>query len=147
MSKFTSGRALGIGFAVFAVICLVVSWDYGRGRVAVTNSPVIAEAIAQGAGRNCGVDVTDVMTRQFPVGMARAEAEAKLAAAYIVPPRPWFWTPVMLDRTDLKADTIRAIRTVRTSAFGPINLQVDLTFADGKVTGAKGQVTCAFGSN
>jgi hypothetical protein len=144
MSKITSGRAIGLGFAAFAVICLVATWDFGRGRVALTSSPVIADVIAQGAGRNCSVDVTDVMLRQFPVGMPRPEAEAKLAAAYIVPPRPWFWTPVMRDRTDLKADAIRAVRTVRTSAFGPINLEAELAFADGKVTAARGRIACAF---
>jgi hypothetical protein len=144
MSKLTSGRAIALGFAAFAVVCLVATWDYGRGRVAVTSSPVIADVIAQGAGRNCSVDVSDVMLRQFPVGMPRAEAEAKLAAAYIVPPRPWFWTPVMQDRTDLKADAIRAVRTVRTSAFGPMNLEAELLLAEGKVTSVKGRIACAF---
>lgn len=143
MSKITAGRAVAIAFALFAGIFYVFSLDYGRGRVAQTNSPLIADVIARGAGRNCGVDVADVLTQQFPAGMARAEVEAKLASAYILPPQPWFWTPVMQDRTDMKPELIRAVRTVRTSAFGPINLEAEIAFTDGKVTGAKGQIVCA----
>lgn len=138
----TRGRALGIGFGVFALIFLIVSWDYGRGRVPVTSSPLINDVLTQGFGRNCGVDATSAVIRHLPQGMARAEAEKLLQDAFITPPRAMFWTPVMQDRTDRKPDRITALRTIRTSAFGPVNLTIEIGLEADKVKQVSGRVSC-----
>jgi hypothetical protein len=138
----TRGRVLGIGFGVFALIFLIISWDYGRGRVPVTNSPLINDVLTQGFGRNCGVDATTAVIRHLPVGMARADAQKILQDAFITPPRAMLWTPVMQDRTDLKPDRITALRTIRTSAFGPINLLIEVGLEMDKIARVTGRVVC-----
>jgi hypothetical protein len=141
---FTTGRVIAVAFGLFALMFLVVSYDFGKGRVPVTESPLIGDVLTQGFGRNCGVDATQVVTQYLPLGMTRTNAEKLLKDAFITPPRAWFWTPVMQDRTDMKPDRIIALRTIRTSAFGPMNLTVQLGLEADKIVQVTGRVTCAF---
>ena len=89
------GRLLGVAFAVFALVCLVATYDYSKGRIPQTRSALVEEVLTVTNGRDCARDATDIVTRYIPVGTDRAEAERRLTEVSIDPPKPWFWTPAV----------------------------------------------------
>lgn len=140
------GRLIGIGFAAFALICLVATYDYSRGRIPDTKSVLVQEVLSSsGNARECARDVTDVVSRHIPVGTGRAEAERALADATIDPPRPWFWTPDVENSTVSEGQTLEALHTIKTTAFVSNLLRVYLGFEDGKVKRVAAEVICHFG--
>lgn len=140
------GRLLGIGFAAFALICLVATYDYSRGRITDTRSELVRDALASsGNARECARDVTDVVSRHIPLGTERAEAERILAAATIDPPKPWFWTPDVENSTASEGQTLEAMHTIKATAFVSNLLRVYLSFEDGKVKRVAAEVICHFG--
>ncbi|HEV7259306.1 MAG TPA: hypothetical protein VGN82_16110 [Bosea sp. (in: a-proteobacteria)] len=142
---FSKGRLIGLGVGLFALICLVTTYDYSRGRVPQTDSPLIADVLAGTTARECGRDATEIVARHLPAGIAQAQAEKILDAAVIVPPRPWFWTPAKESATTWTGDTLEALRTIKTTAFGSNLLRIHLTFADGKLRRLAAEVVCRFG--
>jgi hypothetical protein len=142
---FSKGRLIGVAFGLFALICLVATYDYSRGRVPQTESPLIADVLAGTTARECGRDATAIVARHLPAGIAQAQAEKILEAAVIVPPRPWFWTPTNETATSRNGDTVEALRTIKTTAFGANLLRIHLTFADGKLRRLAAEVVCRFG--
>jgi hypothetical protein len=139
------GRLLGIGFAAFAVVCLVATYDYSRGRIPDTRSTLVQEVLSSGNARECARDVTDIVSRQIPVGTERAEAERILAGATIDPPKPWFWTPDIENSTVSEGRTLEAIHTIKATAFVSNLLRVYLSFEDSKVKRVAAEVICHFG--
>lgn len=87
------GRLLGVAFAVFALICLVATYDYSKGRIPQTRSALVSDVLAVTNGRECARDATEIVTRYIPIGAGRADAERVLSEVTIDPPKPWFWTP------------------------------------------------------
>lgn len=140
------GRLIGIGFAVFAVVCLVATYDYSKGRIPETRSALVQDVLASsGNARECARDVTDVVSRLIPLGMERAEAERILAGATIDPPRPWFWKPDVENSTVSEGQTLEAMHTIKTTAFVSNLLRVYLSFEEGKVKRVAAEVICHFG--
>lgn len=140
------GRLIGIGFAVFAVVCLVATYDYSKGRIPETRSVLVQDVLSSsGNARECARDVTDVVSRLIPLGMERAEAERILAGATIDPPRPWFWKPDVENSTVSEGQTLEAMHTIKTTAFVSNLLRVYLSFEEGKVKRVAAEVICHFG--
>lgn len=141
----SKGRLLGIGFAVFAVICLVATYDYSKGRIPQTASRLVQDVLVEGNARECARDVTAAVTRHIPVGTDRGEAERILAGAVITPPAAWFWKPQIENGTLAESASLEAIRTIRTTPFVANLLRVYLGFEDGKVKRVAAEVICHFG--
>lgn len=140
------GRLLGIGFAVFAVVCLLATYDYSKGRITDTSSELVRDVLASsGNARECARDVTDVVSQRIPLGTERAEAERILAGATIDPPKPWFWTPDVENSTVSEGQTLEAMHTIKSTAFVSNLLRVYLSFEDGKVKRVAAEVICHFG--
>lgn len=139
-----TGRVIGVGFGVFAVLCLMVSYDFGRGRVPETDSALVAEVLATTSARECGRDATEIVLRHVPLGTEQAEAERRLEAVAIRPPRPWFWTPQVETSSAWSGDALEALRTIRTTAFGNNLLRVHLSFSGGRVSRVAAEVVCRF---
>ena len=137
-------RITVIAFGLVALVIGLSSFDLARGRVADTKSALIADVVAASRDKQCGGDVTPVLARYFPAGMSRNAALAALAEVRVNPPRPWFWTPKMDDRTQVTPEKITAIRTIRAVYSGQHDLSLALEMADEKVTAAKGEVVCSF---
>lgn len=144
-AMISKGRLLAGGVILFALVCLVSTVDFSRGRVPETNSPLVGAVLAATTARECGRDATEVVSRHLPAGMEQAAAEAILNAATIVAPRPWFWTPAMETSTIWTGDTLEALRTIKTTAFGTNLLRVHMTFGDGKLRRLAAEVVCRFG--
>lgn len=142
---FSKGRMVAIGVGLFALICLVTTYDYSRGRLPQTESALVAEVLAATTARDCGRDATEVVTRHLPAGIEQAVAEKILESISIVAPRPWFWTPSTETATTWTGDTLEALRTIKTTAFGTNLLRVHLTFSDGKLRRLAAEVICRFG--
>lgn len=142
---FSKGRLIGLGVGLFALICLVTTYDYSRGRVPQTDSALIADVLAATTARECGRDATEIVARHLPAGIEQAQAEKILEAARIVPPRPWFWTPTNETGTTWNGDTLEALRTIKITAFGTNLLRIHLTFGDGKLRRLAAEVVCRFG--
>lgn len=141
---FSNGRLLGIGFALFALVCLVFTWDYSRGRTTQTSSPLVLELLAATKARECGRDATDIVGRYLPLGTEQAEAERIIGGISIVPPKPWFWSPQIENATVWTGPTLEALRTIKATAFGNNLLRMHLTFADGKLRKLAAEVVCRF---
>jgi hypothetical protein len=141
---FSRGRLIGAAFCLFALICLIATFDYSRGRVPDTASPLVADVLAATTARECGRDATDIVTRYIPIGTERDKAEAILAAVTIVPPKPWFWTPAIENATTWTGDTLEALHTIKATAFGNNLLRTHLTFEDGKLRRVASEVVCRF---
>ncbi|WP_156323250.1 hypothetical protein [Bosea sp. AAP35] len=144
-AMISKGRLLAGGVILFALVCLVATLDFSRGRVPETTSPLVGDVLAATTARECGRDATEVVSRHLPAGIEQAAAESILKAATIVPPQPWFWTPVMETATTWTGDTLEALRTIKTTAFGTNLLRVHLTFGDGKLRRLAAEVVCRFG--
>ena len=144
-AMFSKGHLIGIGVGLFALICLVTTYDYSRGRVPQTESALVADVLAATTARECGRDATEIVARHLPVGIEQAQAEKILATVGIVPPRPWFWTPAIENATTWTGDTLEALHTIKTTAFGTNLLRIHLTFADGKLRRLAAEVVCRFG--
>ena len=155
----SKGRLIGIGFGVFAVVCLVFTYDYARGRTPRTDSALVADVLAATTARECGRDATEIASRNHTPGNAQketkgsespaptrsqAEAERILATIGIVPPEPWFWRPTIENATSWDGDTLEALRTIKTTAFGSNLLRLHMTFADGKLRRLAAEVVCRF---
>lgn len=141
---FSKGRLIGIGFGLFALLCLVFTYDYSRGRTPETNSPLVAEVLTATTARECGRDATEIAARYLPVGMEQAEAERILATIEITPPKPWFWKPLVENATTWTGTSLEALRTIKTTAFGNNLLRLHLTFADGRLRRLAAEVVCRF---
>ncbi len=141
---FSKGRLLGIGFALFALVCLVFTWDYSRGRTTETQSPLVLDVLAATKARECGRDATDIVARYLPEGTEQAEAERILAGVTIDPPKPWFWSPQIETSTTWTGPTLEALRTIKVTAFGNNLLRMHLTFAEGKLRKLAAEVVCRF---
>ncbi len=140
------GRLIGIGLAVFALICLAATYDYSRGRIPDTRSTLVQDVLSSsGNARECARDVTDVVSRHIPVGTERPEAERILADATIDPPKPWFWTPDVENSAVSEGQTLEAMHTIKTTAFVSNLLRVYLSFDEGKVKRVAAEVVCHFG--
>jgi hypothetical protein len=139
------GRLLGVAFAVFALICLIATIDYSRGRIPQTNSALVSDVLAVSNGRECARDATEIVSRHIPPGTGRAEAERILSEVTIDPPRPWFWTPAVENSTVAEGSTIEALHTIKATAFGSNLLRIYLGFEDGKVKRVAAEVVCHFG--
>ena len=83
MSK---GQLVAIGMGVFALICLVLTYDFSRGRIPETKSPVVADVLAAASGRDCGRDATETVLLHIPLGTEQPEAERRMNSIEIVPP-------------------------------------------------------------
>ena len=142
---FSKGRLVAIGVGLFALICLVATYDYSRGRVPQTESALVSDVLAATTARECGRDATEVVSRHLPVGIEQAAAEKILETIAIVAPRPWFWTPSTETATTWTGDTLEALRTIKTTAFGTNLLRIHLTFGDGKLRRLAAEVICRFG--
>lgn len=142
---FSKGRVVGVCVGLFAIVCLVATYDFSRGRVPETQSALVADVLATTTARECGRDATEVVSRYLPAGIEQAAAEKILETIVIVPPRPWFWTPATENATSWTGDTLEALRTVKTTAFGNNLLRIHLTFADGKLRRLAAEVVCRFG--
>lgn len=140
----SKGRLIGIGFGLFALVCLVVSYDYARGRVPETDSALVAEVLAATSARECGRDATEIVLRHIPLGTEQAEAERRLEAIAIRPPQPWFWTPRVETSATWSGDGLEALRTIRATAFGNNLLRVHLSFSGGRVARVAAEVVCRF---
>lgn len=141
---FSIGRVIGIAFAVFAIVCLVFSYDYSRGRTPETQSQLVSDVLAAAGARECARDATEIAEKYFPIGMEQKAAEEKLETVAIRPPQPWFWTPRIEHATAWSGDTLEALRTIKTTAFGNNLLRMHLTFRDQRLTRLAAEVICRF---
>jgi hypothetical protein len=141
---FSKGRLVGIGFGLFALICLVFTYDYSRGRTPETTSPLVVEVLTATVARECGRDATEIASRHLPPGIEQAEAERVLETIAIVPPKPWFWRPTIENATTWTGDTLEALRTIKATAFGNNLLRLHLTFGEGKLRRLAAEVVCRF---
>lgn len=139
------GRLIAIGFAVFAVVCGVVSLDYARGRVPETTSPLILDILSEGVAKQCRRGVSAVVKRHIQPGMDRAAALQVISGAVIALPRPWFWRASLTESLADTPDRLQATRTLRATAFGNELLLIDLRLKDGRVDSVAAKVECAFG--
>jgi hypothetical protein len=140
----SKGRLIGIGFGLFALVCLVFTYDYARGRTPRTDSALVAEVLAATTARECGRDATEIASRYLLPGIEQAEAERILGTIGIVPPEPWFWRPAIENSTSWEGDTLEALRTIKATAFGSNLLRLHLTFGDGKLRRLAAEVVCRF---
>ncbi len=143
--SMSQGRLLGVAFAVFALVCLVATYDYSKGRIPQTRSALVSDVLEVTNGRECARDATDIVTRYIPVGTNRADAERVLSEVTIDPPKPWFWTPAVENSTVSEGTTIEALHTIKATAFGTNLLRIYLGFEDGKVKRVAAEVVCHFG--
>ncbi|MGX5736408.1 hypothetical protein [Bosea thiooxidans] len=139
------GRLLGVAFAVFALVCLIATYDYSKGRIPETRSALVSDVLALTNGRECAGDATEIVTRHIPIGTGRAEAERILAEVTIDPPKPWFWTPAVENSTVSEGSSLEALHTIKATAFGSNLLRIYLGFEDGKVKRVAAEVVCHFG--
>jgi len=139
------GRLLGVAFAVFALVCLVATYDYSKGRIPETRSALVADVLAVSNGRECARDASEIVGRYIPVGTGRAEAERILTEVTISPPKPWFWTPAVENSTVSEGTSLEALHTIKATAFGSNLLRVYLGFEDDKVKRVAAEVVCHFG--
>ena len=144
-AMISKGRLLAAGVILFALVCLVSTVDFSRGRVPQTNSPLISDVLAATTARECGRDATEVVARHLPAGIEQAAAEKILAEAVIEPPKPWFWTPVNESATTWNGDTLETLRTIKITAFGTNLLRIHMTFGEGKLRRLAAEVVCRFG--
>jgi hypothetical protein len=144
MNALTLGRTIGLAFAAFALVALVASVDMARGRTPQTQSPLILDVLAGGAEKQCRRDVSTVVARHIRIGMSASEARGVIDAAAIVLPEPWFWRPSLTQGLSETAGGIKALRTLRATVFGNELLRLDIAISEGKVSGVKAQVECAF---
>jgi hypothetical protein len=138
------GRLIGIFFAVFALVCLAVTYDYSRGRTTSTSSPLVSDVLAATTARDCGRDATEIVQRYIPVGTDQAQAEQVLQTVAIEPPKPWFWKPSVENSTSRDGDSLDALRTIKITAFGNNLLRIHLSFAERKVKRVAAEVVCRF---
>jgi hypothetical protein len=138
------GRLIGVGFGLFAVVCMMATYDFSRGRPPETTSPLVAEVLGATTSRDCGRDATEIALRYLPLGTEQAQAEQILGTIAIVPPKPWFWTPEIENSTNWDGDSLEALRTIKATAFGNNLLRIHLSFADGKVKRLAAEVVCRF---
>jgi hypothetical protein len=141
---FSKGRLIGIGFGLFALICLVATYDYSRGRLPQTDSPLVADVLAATIARDCGRDATEIVSRYIPLGTEQAQAEHVLERVTIVPPKPWFWSPMIENSTAWDGVSLEALRTIKATAFGNNLLRIHLSFAEKKVKRIAAEVVCRF---
>jgi len=141
---FSKGRLIGVVVGLFALICLVATYDFSRGRVPQTDSALVADVLGATTARECGRDATEIVARYLPVGIEQAAAEKFLEGVNIVPPRPWFWKPSLENATAWTGDTLEALRTIKVTAFGSNLLRVHMTFAEGKLRRLAAEVVCRF---
>jgi hypothetical protein len=125
-------RITVVAFGLVALVIGLSSFDLARGRVADTRSELIADVVAP------------VLAKYFPVGMSRNAALAALNEVRVNPPRPWFWTPKMDDKTLVTPEKISAIRTIRAVYSGQHDLSLTLEMAGEKIIAGKGEVVCSF---
>jgi hypothetical protein len=140
----SKGRVIGVAFGLFALICLVVTYDYSRGRNTRTQSPLVSDVLAGTRSNECGRDATEIAARYFPPGLEQAEAERILSTIAITPPKAWFWTPAIENATTWTGTTLEALHTIKTTAFGNQLLRLHLTFAEGKLHRLAAEVVCRF---
>lgn len=140
----SKGRVIGVFFGLFALACLFATYDFSRGRTPETDSALIAEVLTATKARECGRDATEIAARYFPQGMAQDEAEKVLAQTVIRPPQPWFWKPVNENSTAWDGDSLEALRTIKTTAFGNQLLRFYLGFSGGKLNKLAAEVICRF---
>lgn len=138
------GRLIGIILGLFALVCLVVTFDYSRGRIPETRSPLVADVLAAIRSGECGGDDTEIASRYLPLGTRQAEAERVLSTIEIVPPKPWFWQPKIENSTTWTGETLEALRTIKTTAFGSQVLRLHLTFGEGRLRRLAAEVVCRF---
>lgn len=138
------GRLIGIILGLFALVCLVVTFDYSRGRIPETKSPLVADVLAATRSGECGGDDTEIASRYLPLGTRQAEAERVLSTIEIVPPKPWFWQPKIENSTTWTGETLEALRTIKTTAFGSQILRLHLTFGEGRLRRLAAEVVCRF---
>jgi hypothetical protein len=138
------GRLIGIILGLFALVCLVVTFDYSRGRIPETKSQLVADVLAATRSGECGGDDTEIASRYLPLGTTQAEAERVLSTIEIVPPKPWFWQPKIENSTTWTGETLEALRTIKTTAFGSQVLRLHLTFGDAKLRRLAAEVVCRF---
>lgn len=138
------GRLIGIIIGLFALVCLVVTFDYSRGRTPETKSKLVADVLTATRSGECGGDDTEIASRYLPIGMTQAEAEAVINTIEIVPPKPWFWQPKIENSTTWTGDTLEALRTIKATAFGSQILRLHLTFGEGKLRRLAAEVVCRF---
>lgn len=138
------GRLIGIILGLFALVCLVVTFDYSRGRTPETKSQLVADVLAATRSGECGGDDTAIASRYLPNGMTQAEAERVISTIEIVPPKPWFWQPKIENSTTWTGETLEALRTIKVTAFGSQILRLHLTFGDGKLRRLAAEVICRF---
>jgi hypothetical protein len=136
-------RLFVIAFGLLALVIGVASFDLARGRVADTRSAALADVVAASRDKQCGGDVTAALAPYFPIGMSRAEALAEIAKIVVTPPRPWFWTPRIANRTLDEPARIRAVRTIRAVFSGQHDVSLDLAMADDRVVAVKAEVVCS----
>jgi hypothetical protein len=138
------GRLIGIILGLFALVCLVTTFDYSRGRTPETKSQLVADVLTATRSGECGGDDTEVARRYLPLGMPQAEAEQVINTIEIVPPKPWFWQPQIENSTTWTGETLEALRTIKTTAFGSQVLRLHLTFGEGKLRRLAAEVVCRF---
>ncbi len=141
---FSKGRLIGIGFGLFALACLVVTFDYSRGRTPRTSSALVSDVLTATRSNECGRDASEIANRYLPPGLDQDEAERILATIVIEPPRAWFWRPQIENATSWTGPTLEALRTIKTTAFGNQVLRIHLTFADRKLRRLAAEVVCRF---
>lgn len=138
------GRLIGIILGLFALVCLIVTFDYSRGRTPETKSQLVADVLTATRSGECGGDDTEIASRYLPVGTPQAEAERLINTIEIVPPKPWFWQPKIENSTTWTGETLEALRTIKATAFGSQVLRVHLTFGEGKLRRLAAEVVCRF---
>jgi len=140
----SKGRVIGVFFGLFALVCLFATYDFSRGRTPETDSPLIVEVLTATKARECGRDATEIAARYLPIGMSQGDAEKILAQAVIRTPTPWFWKPVNENSAVWSGDSLEALRTIKTTAFGNQLLRLYLSFGDGKLRKLAAEVVCRF---
>jgi hypothetical protein len=139
------GRLIALGFALFALVCGIVSLDYARGRVPETESALILAVLGGGADKKCRRDVSAIVARHIQPGMPRGEAMAVISGVTVKLPQPWFWKASRTEALVDEVDRIRATRTLRATAFGNELLMMDIILKEGRVESLAARVECAFG--
>lgn len=143
-ASWTIGRVLGVLFGLFALVCLFATYDFSRGRVPDTESKLVLDVLAASKSRECGRDATEIVARYLPNGMAQGDVERVLSETLVRSPDAWFWKPVNENSTDWDGDSLEALRTIKTTAFGNELLRIYAGFADGKLNKLAAEVVCRF---
>lgn len=137
-------KIVAVAFVLAIAVLAVASWDVSRGRVPVTASAMIEDLLNTPDDRRCDRDVSAVLARHLPPGMARADALAVLERAVVVPPRPWFWTPRSGDSISETDGEIRFVRVMRFTSFGNQLVSGAVTIEAGRVRSVAARMTCPF---